>query len=72
MSTELRRRLPASFVIAGLGGLLSTALVTALFDRPERARARTQARDGIEEVGLDVDPRAQLVDRPPAGVASLR
>src|SRR5436190_1414935 len=44
----------------------------ALLEDAERAGARAQARDAVEQVGLHVDPGAQLVHRRPAGICGGR
>jgi hypothetical protein len=44
----------------------------ALLEHAERAGARAQARDAVEQLGLDVDAGAQLVDRGPAGLRRRR
>ena len=46
----------------------------ALLEDAERARARAQARDAVEQLGLDVDAGAQLVDagQPACAAAASR
>ena len=43
-----------------------------LLEDAQRAGARAQARDAVEQIGLDVDPGAQLVDRRPARIGGGR